>query len=67
MKTSKSSVFSKCYCFVCEWGSMDKQQYYEVKDWPVRTTQVRGFKTGKYIPHPDPFKDILLSLHIQLS
>ena len=60
------SGFTKYPCFMCEWDSRDRSNYWIKRDWPLRESLITGFRN---ILHPalgDP-NVILLPLHIKLG
>jgi len=59
--------YTKYCCFLCEWDSRDKKNYYVNKLWPKRTLLTPGEKSVVSPPLVLPENIFLPSLHIRLK
>ena len=67
MLLGQQSGFTKYPCFVCEWDSRDRINYWIKRDWPLRESLTPSFRN---ILHPalvDRYNVILPPLHIDLG
>ena len=67
MILGQQSGFTKYPCFMCEWDSRDKSNYWIKRDWPLRESLTPGFRNVLHPALVDRSNVILPPLHIKLG
>ncbi|GFV68944.1 uncharacterized protein TNCV_2954091 [Trichonephila clavipes] len=67
MLLGEQSGYTKFPCFLCEWDSRDRKQYYVKQTWPIRKALIPGVKNVERQSLVDPKKILFPPLHIKLG